>query len=317
MNRHGGAAAARFGAHAMIIAVVAAAGCAHDLPGWKVASTEHFRVYTDQPPRVFESVLERLEGVHAGLSSSLFSVKIPATEVFIFEPSEFQALLGPVGGRALGDVGKAGVLVLFDGYDPQFIEQTAAHELAHAFIGATFRSPPVWFNEGFATYAESIMIQEDAVLFGSRKVGVADEAAAIRLVKVADLFAAPARQFHGDWEIRHYTTAWAVIHYLWHGEDKRLRRRFDVFGAALSAQAGRPGGSARAWQAVFPDVPLATLDDRLVDHMHHTFDQGKNAVVGFRWKRPPLGPISLQPADMRYVDQVRAQLRTHRRADRF
>ena len=134
-------------------------GCAHNLHGWKVASTEHFRVYTDQGPQVFETVLERLEDVYAGLSSSLFSVKIPPTEVFLFEPGEFQALLGPVGGMAIGNVGKSGVLVLYDGDDPMFLDNTAAHELAHAFIGATFRLPPVWFNEGFATYAETMIIQ--------------------------------------------------------------------------------------------------------------------------------------------------------------
>ena len=304
---------------ALVVALLAGggAGCAHDLPGWKLATTEHFRVYTDQKPRVFATVLERLEEVYAGLTSSLFSVKIPPTEVFLFDANEFQSLLGPVGGMALGNVGKSGVLVLYDGYDPMFLDHTAAHELAHAFIGATYRAPPVWFNEGFATYAESMMIQDRGVLFGSRQVGVADDAAQGRLIKVNDLFTAPGRQFHGSWEIRHYTTAWAVVHYIWHGEDKRLRERFDAFGAALSAEAGQAGGTARAWQAVFPDVPLASLDGRLLDHMHETFGKGKNSVVGFRFTRPAPSPIQLAPADMSYVDQVRAQLRKHRRADRF
>jgi hypothetical protein len=301
----------------LLVAVVACFGCAHDLPGWKVATTENFRLYTDQKPRSYEAVLERLEDVHGGLSSSLFSANIPPTEVFLFEPSEFQSLLGPVGGVAIGGVGKSGVLVLYDGWDPAFIERTAAHELAHAFIGATFRAPPIWFNEGLATYAESIMVQENAVLFGSRKVGVAHTAAAGRLVKVQELFSAPHKQFHGDWETRHYTTAWAVIHYIWHGEQRRLRPRFDAFGAALSNEAGRPGGSLRAWKAVFPEVPLSELDGRLLDHMNEAFGRGRDSVVGFRRKRPERAPIALAPADMAYVDQVRAQLRKYRRADKF
>jgi hypothetical protein len=262
-------------------------------------------------------VIERLEDVHAALSASLFSVKIPPTEVFLFELSEFQTLLGPIGGMAVPSVGKNGVLVLYDAYDPMFLEQTAAHELAHTFIGATFVRPPIWFNEGFATYAESIMVQDHAVLYGSHKVHVADNAIQGRLVKVSDLFSAPGNKFHGDWEALHYTTAWAVIHYLWHGENKQLRHRFSDFGAALSAEAGRSGGTARAWQATYPEIPLDSLDGRLRDHMRETYERGKNAVVGFRFERPPTPPISLVPADMSYVNQVRGQLLKLRRADKF
>jgi hypothetical protein len=300
-----------------VLASAGAPGCAHDLPGWKVVRTEHFRVYTDQSPRVFGTVIERLEDVHAGLSSSLFSAQIPVTEVFLFNAAEFQSLLGPIGGMALGTVGKGGLLVLYDGYEPIFLDRTAAHELAHAFIDATFRAPPVWFNEGFATYAESMMVQEKAVMFGSRNVHVADDALSARLIKVNDLFTAPGKQFHGDWEARHYTTAWAVVHYIWHGENKTLRHRFDAFGAALSAESGRAGGTARAWAATFPEIPLDSLDERLLDHLHQTFGQGKNSVVGFRFVHPGTPPTTLEPADMAYVDKVRERLKRYRRADKF
>jgi hypothetical protein len=298
------------------LAVVAAAlvGCAHDLPGWKVASTEHFRLYTDQKAKDFEPVLDHLEHVHAGLTASLFSATIPPTEIFLFSPSEFHELLGPVGGLAMSLGGKS-VLVLFEGWDPAFIDRTAAHELAHTFIGATYRSPPVWFNEGLATYAESIMVQENAVMFGSNKVDVAEDAAARRLVPVAELFAARSTQFHGDWERLQYTTAWAVVHFIWHGYQKGLRGRFDAFGAALSEEAGKPGGSLRAWNAVFPDVPLSELDGRLRDHMNEVYGRGRDSVVGFRFKRPERPPTVLAPADMRYVDRVRHELRQVRRPD--
>jgi hypothetical protein len=301
-----------------VIAGALAAGCAHDLPGWKVAGTPHFRLYTDQSPRKFEWVLDRLEMVHAGLAASLFSNNtIPETEVFLFSQDEFHDLLGPVGGVALGNVGKQGVLVVYDGWEPAFIERTAAHELAHAFIGATFNRPPVWFNEGLATYAESVIVHEDAVLLGSNKVHVAGNAYVRRLVPVQELFLAPATTFHGAWERGHYTTAWAIIHYIWHGEQKRLRPRFDAFGAALSREAGKPGGSVRAWASVFPEVPLADVDGRLRDHMGEVFDRARDSLVGFRFKRPERPPTRLEPAEMKYVDQVRGQLRAHRRKERW
>jgi hypothetical protein len=237
--------------------------------------------------------------------------------VFLFSSSEFAALLGPVGGVAMGSVGKSGVLAIYEGWDPFFIDRTAAHELAHAFIHATYRSPPIWFNEGLATYAESIMVQEKAVLLGSNKVHVADAANSRQLIPVAQLFSAVSTRFHGEWEARHYTTAWAVVHYIWHGEGKSLRRRFDAFGAALSGAARTPGGSARAWATVFPEIPLAELDGRLRDHMTEVFNRSRDSVVGFKFTPVERPPTELVPAEMSYVDHVRAQLRTHRRADRW
>lgn len=307
------AAASRASALGFLLFCLTLAGaCAHDLPGWKVARSEHFLVYTDQKPRVFEPVLDRLEDVYAGLTASLFSAEIPATEVFLLEPSEFESLLGPWGGLAFRHDRRT-ILVLQEGWEWAFLEKTVAHELAHAFIGATFRAPPIWFNEGLATFAESIRVQDKAVLFGSNKTSVASLAAAGRLVKTNDLFLAPFTDFHGDWEERHYATAWAVVHYIWLGENKQLRPRFDAFGAALSEEGGKTGGTLRAWARVFPEVPLTELDGRLLDHMNKSFGRGRDAVVGFKFERKDRAPTNLTPADMVYVEEIREALRERRR----
>jgi len=292
-------------------------GCAHDLPGWKLASTQHFSMYTDVGRRTYGSVLDRLEEVHAGLASSFFDASIPPLEVFLFSAGEFHELLGPIGGFFKGRRGRDGILVIYDGWDPKFIDEVAAHELAHGFINATFRSCPVWFNEGFAVYTESIKVMEDKVWFGSVNVDVGGDARGGYLAPVAELFAARSSEFHGGWERRNYTTAWAMIHYLWHGEDKRLRKRFDQLGNAL-AQGGRaPGASARAWAAVYPDIPLAEIDDRLRGHLQRAFAQPRATLVGFQLVRPPPAPVQLAPADMRYVNEVRAELRKRRRPDKL
>src|SRR3954447_5523587 len=84
---------------ATLALTVLAAGCAHDLPGWKLASTEHFRLYTDLGRRTYEPVLDHLEDVHAGLTSSFFSsVTVPPMEVLLLEEGDFHELLGPIGG---------------------------------------------------------------------------------------------------------------------------------------------------------------------------------------------------------------------------
>ncbi len=303
---------------AAVLLAMGLGGCAHDLPGWKVASTEHFRVYTDRKPRSFEPLLDRMEEVYAGLKSSLFSeTNIPPTEVFLFGEGEFHELLGPIGGLAIRAKGKQSILVLYDGWSAEFTSSTAAHELAHAFIDATFQRVPVWFHEGLATYAESIMVQDNVVFLGSNKVHVAGRAIGRQLADVTKLFSARHRDFHAEWEATQYTTAWAVIHYLWHGEKKSLRGRFDAFGAALSNEAAQEGGSLRAWQAIYPDVPLDDLGGRLRDHMGEVFERGRDSVVGFRFVRPERPPTALAPADMSYVDEMRRALIKIRRPDKF
>jgi hypothetical protein len=62
---------------------------------------------------------------------------------------------------------------------------------------------------------------------------------------------------------------------------------------------------------------VAEVDGRLRDHMNEVFRRGRDSVVGFRFERPDRATTVLAPADMGYVDQVRAQLRKHRRPDKF
>jgi hypothetical protein len=304
-------------AHLPLLAVVLLlpAACAHDLPGWKKASTPHFALYTDLSRRHYEGMLEHLEEVHAGLASSFFDASIPPQEVFLFSEGEFRELLGPIGGMYLGAPGGQGILVVYDGWDREQLDRIAAHEMAHGFVNATFRSTPMWFNEGFATYAESIMIREGKVWFGS--VGVRPQASGGRLVPVIELFNAPGARFHGDWETRHYSTAWAVVHYLWHGENKGLRKRFDGFGAALAQIGRQPGGSARAWQQVYPEISLTDLDGRIRDHLNKAFAVPKSSMVGFALTHPPNPPLTLEPAQMSYVDKIRAELKKRRRSERL
>jgi hypothetical protein len=303
----------------LALLALATIGCAQDLSGWKVATTPHFRMYTDLRRSTYEPVLEHLEEVHAGLGYALFErVQIPPMEVFLFDEAEFHSLLGPIGGLFVNGVGRNGALVIYDGYSRVFLDQTAAHELTHGFVHARWGSPPMWFNEGYATYAESIVVRQGDVLFGSHHVAIEDDAARNQVVTAAELFGAPPARFHGDSEVRYYVTAWALVHYLWLGENKSLRRRFEQFGDALAHPGSGIGNrTTRAWQAVYPEIPLAELDDRLAKHLNDTFFKQRDAVVGYRMVHPSSPDLSLAPADMAYVNSVRAALHTIRRPDRF
>jgi hypothetical protein len=300
---------------------LAAVGCSHDLPGWKTVTSEHFRVYTDQKPSKFEWTVERLEDIHAGFRQSFFpKAEPPPLEVFLFGQAEFQDLVGNrSGGMFLGEHGKSGVLVLFDGGDPFLIGQMAAHEVAHGFIHAQFRRVPHWYDEGCASYLSSIMVEEGEhrVSFG-RGGGSDDVAAAGMLVPVMQLFSARYDDYaKGDWARSHYATGWAIMHYIGHGEGKQLRARFDILGTALAEAGGNAGAGAAAWARVFPEVPLRELDDRLRDHVHQAIEKHRDSRWVFKFERGERAPSRIDPADLARVDEIRGRLRAARVPDRI
>lgn len=290
-------------------------GCAHELPGWKLVETKHFRLYTDQKVRTYESLLARLEDVHDGLTSSFFDVAIPPMEVFLFDSTEFHGLLGPIGGMYLRRPRQSPLLVVHGASSAEFLDQSAAQGLAYAFIQATFRAPPLWFNKGLATYIESLMLRDDMAWFGSTRINVGRDALLGRLVPVARLFSPGLNVLQDEGESRFCAASWAVIHYIWHGEDKALRKRFDAFGAALVAVPRVPDSSRRAWEKVYPDVPFAELDDRVHKHLNAAFALPVSSLVGFKLVRAPRPPLQAVPADLGYVNTVRGELRKYRRPD--
>ena len=77
------------------------------------------------------------------------------------------------------------------------------------------------------------------------------------------------------------------------------------------------GGSARAWQQVYPEISLTDLDGRIRDHLNKAFAVPKSSMVGFALTHPPNPPLTLEPAQMSYVDKIRAELKKRRRSERL
>jgi hypothetical protein len=297
----------------LVLTAITSIACTH-MPGrWQKVSSDHFFVYTDQSPHDYENVLERLEDVHDGLSSSFFGdTTTPPLEVFLFGEGEFHDLVGDKwGGMFIGQHGKQGILAFYAGGDPASLDSIAAHELAHGFIAATFRSVPVWFNEGFSSYLETVVVEASGgrVWFGSLGSAASVNAAAGRMVPTAELFSMRPDDFHGEGMDSHYATGWAVVHYVMHGENKQLRRRFDAFGAAAAAAGNRPAAGALAWHQTFPDIPLTELDGRVRDHVNTTASKHRDSRLGFAFTRKPHSEPHVEPAPPAHIDEVRARLR--------
>jgi len=163
--------------------------------------------------------------------------------------------------------------------------------------------------------SRTIIVETDRVWFGSIGVRAGLTAGQGKVVPVLSLFSAPWNEFHGDWESSHYATAWAVVHYLFHGEDKSLRHRFFQFCEALG-QAG-PGGATRAWAGVFPEIAVSELDERVRRHVSVSFDRHVDSRMGFALRHPTQGPLRIEPADPARVEAMRAILRGRRKAEKL
>ena len=296
-----------------IAAALALVGCAHEPMGWKHVATQHFDLYTTGDRHAYGPVLERLETVHLVLSKFFFgNTDVPGFDVFLYEPEDAMYILGDYGGQFIAGLGSRGTLVMKNGASSEYIDPLAAHELSHGFIGRTFRTIPVWFNEGFATYLGSIRMRDGAACFGGRDRMEAREAARGMLIPVRRLFVASGAQFHDvSWETSHYVSGWAVIHYIFHGENHQLRRRFDAFAKHFSIPNAGPDVSFEAWQDTFPEIPLDQLDNRLKDHLRDVYDRPGGKCMAFPFEPPPAPDFKVEPADMTLVQDREKVLKAH------
>jgi len=289
------------------------AACASGPAGWKHVSTPHFDLYTTCNGHGYEPVLERLEMVHSALTKTFFqNTEVPGFDVFLYEPEDAMYILGDYGGRFV-HLGARGTLVMKNGADSEYIDPLVTHELAHGFIGATFKTIPIWFNEGFATYLGSLRMRDGMACFGGRDRMWSQETYRGQFIPVRELFAARGAEFYGEsWEHSHYASGWAVIHYLFHGEGNRLRPRFDAFAKHFAVRDKIETVSFDAWANVFPEIPIDQLDNRLKDHMRNVFDRPGGKCMGIPFKEPPEPDYKVEPADMKLVHEREAWLKQNR-----
>jgi hypothetical protein len=290
------------------------AACAGGPGGWKHVSTPHFDLYTTGGSHAYGPVLERLEMVHTALSKTFFQdTEVPGFDVFLYEPEEAMYILGDYGGRFVANLGPRGTLVMKNSASSEDIDPLATHELAHGFIRATFKTVPIWFNEGLATYLGSLRMRDGLACFGGRDRMQSREAIRGTLVPVRDLFAARGAQFYdASWEHSHYATGWAIIHFLFHGEGNRLRKRFDAFAKHFAVPANIETVSFEAWANVFPEIPIDELDTRLKDHVRNVFDRPGGRCMGIPFQEPPAPDYKVEPANLALVQEREAWLKANR-----
>jgi hypothetical protein len=252
---------------ALVAAAVVLAGCGampwNPYGGWKVVRTKHLTIYTSTR-FLHTHTAESLEYAYAALGASLFRTRtIAPVEVLFLEDPEMVASLGPFrSGASIGRLpgqgvlGRRGLVVLGETTEMP----SAAHRLAHLFLHSLAPKAPLWIQEGYASYAETIQYQGDGnsqvACLGHLNFGEP-------MIPLEELFAWSWAGYDQskktDW-YRH--TARSLLDYFLMGENKSLHKQFATLMVALTE--GRATKEALA--EAFPGLSVADLEKRMVQH---------------------------------------------------
>jgi hypothetical protein len=276
-------------------------GCAHggigNPEGWSLMQSQHFNVYVGAP-RHATTALAGLEYSYASLSSSFFrGVDLPKVDVLFLEEDDFGDLLGfrrnevvlPKLPSSATSVGANGLIVLKDAQS----DQSGTEALTHLFIEKKFPHAPLWFHEGFASYARTVEYRggdgKHAACFGVPK---GDTEPLLPLAKVG---AMSWDDYDGD-EARSWFkyTGRTLIDYILHGDGGKNMEKISPFVAAVAA--GKPLDGVVA--AAFPGQSLDALDKKLSEHSADVSYQLKNES-----KVRGLCPLPFSVPDDKAADQ--------------
>jgi hypothetical protein len=284
-------------AHRWIWVALTAAGCAHapwhPYRGWVAWQRDDVVLYTDTALE-HRSAIDWMAAISEIYRRTFFrDLPVDRLHAFYLQEDGPSPLVTSDGAYRYGahlpgvapPGGGAGGVVLVGRFAWQW---QYAHFVAHHFISQAVPGAPIWFQEGFARYLsffQGAPGNASVVCFGLRQP--AEQRSVTTPVK--DLFAATWRDYNESTAPWIDETGWGLVDFLLHGEDARWRPRFRVFIEALAARKS----SQEALAVAYPDLPLATIDQRLRDHVHTPRPPFQHcplpAVVG------PPGPPSPPP----------------------
>jgi hypothetical protein len=278
----------------VLLLPVLAAGCAAHYQTWAESRTRNVSVYT-QAKLEHEFMQEWLErsytayqaffpDLHLGKVTAVWLKDEPGSGTRVFSPlddppSGWTLETVPSGGR----IGRDGLIVLErrDSYTASRgtfrahstrDARDAKLQMAHLFIMHAVPNAPLWLQVGLGRYLSKYQVHYKGDLFLTcfggpvfdepiRLDGGSFEGGGRRVSITVD------QLFHTDWyrydsSLRHWYehTAYALVHYLIHGENGFHTTRFPVFLKALRDGMDTEDALALAYPHILPDEWDAKLD---------------------------------------------------------
>ena len=275
---------------AVALAVMSACAGGGGEQGWAVSRSRNVQVFTEAQ-REHEFIQEWLELSHAAYSVFFPQVKMGAVDAVWLktEPGALTRIYSPFddpqsgwtfeGLPSDGAIGKKGLIVLERTHVPDGLtwtairdESPAKRQMAHLFIMRAVPMAPLWLQVGLGRYLEKFRMHRRGdywiVCFGSEAfdetppLGSTGSGRTVAL-GVEDVWNSGWYEYDRKRRRWYEHTAYALVHYLIHGENGTHRSRFPVLLEALRAGRSTPDALALAYPHILEDE----WDERLLAHM--------------------------------------------------
>lgn len=243
--------------------------------GWVVVETDNLRVRTN----VGTDKAVELAGRYQRIRDAIAEYELPCAFDRLTAPLEV-TVLTHAGQPSFFRPSQAPLL----GLRPQLVLRSAnegdtvrlfTHEMTHQLVAACFSGAPAWFNEGMASFYETVRLEDDELTLGyppyvfmrsenwrvapiykreldGQKVWVlanvlAPTVGELRAMSPSDFYSTKPEE-----EVAHYAGSWALIHLLRYGEPS-FNAPFNRYQRALDAGENE----ASAWHASFAELDVA------------------------------------------------------------
>lgn len=252
---------------ALLATVLLLVGCTHvasrppPLSGWRELRSLHFRLRTNLPAADARTTIERLETLRAALQTAWSDAEDTpgSTEAIVLRERAELRTFTEWTGLATGT--RRGLLLIAAGSTVSFGDASPrlpllAHEVAHDLDRRRMPGVPRWFDEGMATYLESVeLIDAGRVRLG--KIGREDLGLARSrpLIPLDVLARTPWETATAPALLEIYRSSRIWIHLLRAEEPARFR--------TLQAALRRGVPWRTAWTALRQDLDLDHLEDTL------------------------------------------------------
>lgn len=261
----------------------------NDGSGWTVVTTPHFTLWTDAAPKRGAEIAESLELFRAAFARLAPKLELrspaPTTILAFRDAASYEPYKSRVDGQAARVLGqflshRDGNYLTINADTERLVGSFAViyHEYVHYFVRHNFPRVPLWFNEGLAEYYSTFAVEDGVVHVGrpaERHVRWLQRDGEIGLAEVLQATHGSESYREAEKVGRFYAVSWALVHYLFSGDARRLDEMADylirlregedaddAFEEAFDLRLGKMEELLRAYVTVgeFPQASLRVED---------------------------------------------------------
>ena len=239
----------------------------HDGEEWIEAQSDHFTLQTNVDSEAARETLQNLEWTRRALLRIWNESFDPPTRIDVilinrpWQWEEFGELW--IAGKLIA-VAPRPMMVLVGKLVPgDFIPQqdTVAHELTHYLSRYIFVRTPLWFEEGFAQFTQTVHKGDSdrTVVFGQPDLEILRYVQQYRPLPLNELWNWGTKPLTDEERNRYYASSFAWFHYLYNRQGERFGRFWDALAEGREPLA--------AWQQVFSNVDETQLYQDLIQYL--------------------------------------------------